>query len=143
VVNAASFAGNAPKRRIEHLRRFWSLVPSHPDDSASVVARKASAWASVLRTRVGGAPGHFVPRLIESSRGFISNYDLGPLKATLTRLIDFDLLNAGPLRYNLLTTDLETGEGVAFDTGRGDRIGLAPRVLRPEGSRASLALRLS
>jgi len=53
-----------------------------------------------------------------------SLYDLAPLRATLERLIDFDRLNdGGSPRVSIVTTDIETGEAVVFDTGRGDRIG--------------------
>lgn len=121
-VNAALIAGNPPETRLDHLKRFWSLVQPHPDDIASVQARKARSWASVLRSRLDGAPGHFVPRIFQSSAGFVSTYDLGPMAFTLESLLDFDLLNNGPARFSLLTTDLATGEPVAFDTGRGCKI---------------------
>jgi NTE family protein len=121
-VNAALVAGSQPQARVDHLRRFWSLIQPHPDDNGSVQARKARSWASVLRSRLDGAPGHFVPRIFQSSGGFVSSYDLGPMAVTLANLIDFDLLNEGSVRFSLLTTDLATGEPIAFDTGRGDRI---------------------
>jgi NTE family protein len=124
-VNAALIAGNPPHKRLERLQRFWSLAPPHPDDCVRDTARHARAWASVLRTRLDGVPGHFVPRLFQSSRGFVSTYDLGPMDGTLSNMIDFDLLNSGAVRYSLLTTDLTTGEGLAFDTGKGDKIEMA------------------
>jgi NTE family protein len=47
------------------------------------------------------------------------------MAVTLENLIDFDVLNDGPIRLSILATDLATGEPVAFDTGRGDKISIA------------------
>ena len=47
------------------------------------------------------------------------------MDGTLSNMIDFDLLNSRRGCYSLLTTDLATGEGLAFDTGKGDKIEMA------------------
>jgi NTE family protein len=70
-----------------------------------------------------GRPGAFQPRLPDLMlRDVTSVYDLAPLRSTLERFVDFDRLNDGALRVRVVTTDIETGEAVIFDTGRGDRI---------------------
>lgn len=45
------------------------------------------------------------------------------MRLGLERVVDFDLLNNGPVRLTLATTDVINGERVVFDTGRGQRIG--------------------
>ena len=45
-----------------------------------------------------------------------SFYDTTPMIETLRRLVDFDLINAGPVRLTLGATDVETGQVVFFDS---------------------------
>ena len=56
----------------------------------------------------------------------VAIYDQGPLRDTLERLVDFDLLNRAETRLSFNCIDVETGQEVWFDTAR-DRIG--PRHL--------------
>ncbi len=144
-VTAAIIAGNAPERRSDCLRQFWQAVTTDPTPAASFwfgapdagVWRQAHNQASVLETLLLGRPGIFRPRLSPGPRagaGDVSAlYDLAPLRAQLTKLIDFDRLNGGDVRLSLCTTDVVTGERVVFDTGRGVQIG-------PEHVVASCAL---
>ncbi|UUX96565.1 DUF3734 domain-containing protein [Aquabacterium sp. J223] len=48
----------------------------------------------------------------------MSLYDTAPLKATLERLVDFDLLNRGPTRVSVLAVDVESGNLEVFDSAR-------------------------
>ncbi len=56
---------------------------------------------SSLGTLLGGAPGFFKPRVPPPSPftpeapDSLSYYDVAPLKATLERLVNFDLINRG------------------------------------------------
>ena len=124
-VNAAVIAGNAPEQRVARLREFWDAVSVTPIPfEAPWTAgpwRHASNWMSVLQTRLFGRAGVFHPRGPGLSQ--TSLYDLSPLRDQLTRVVDFDRLNAGELRVSVVTTDVVSGEGVVFDTHRGDRIG--------------------
>ena len=130
-VTAALIAGNPPERRVERLRAFWNAVGVEPAPLRAPWLRPsegpwrhAENWLSVLRTRLFGQPGAFQPRMPEFMlRNVTSVYDLAPLRATLERLVDFDLLNDGRPRVSVVFTDVETGEAVVLDTGRGDRIG--------------------
>ena len=69
-----------------------------------------------------GANGFFTARpLLPWSRpaGTIeatSFYDTGQLKATLERLVDFDRLNAGLVRFSVGAVNVRTGNFVYFDT---------------------------
>ena len=128
-VNAAVIAGNAPERRVERLRAFWeaaamrSVLPFLPSwVSGHGGWRHAHNWLSALRIRLLGRPGFFRPRLPGSASAAPSLYDLRPFRRRLEEFIDFARLNTGAPRLTVVTTDIETGDAVVFDTARGDRI---------------------
>src|SRR5919205_2717727 len=129
-VNAAIVAGNAPERRVERLRAFWeaaavgTLLPLMPSwVSAHGGWRHAHNWLSALQIRLLGRPGFFRPRLPglppEPAPSF---YDFRPFRQRLEEFIDFERLNSGAPRLTVVMTDIEAGDDVVFDTGRGDRI---------------------
>jgi len=132
-IASALIAGNPLERRVERLRDFWSAVAVEREPfgapwlnlSGEGPWRHAHNWLSVFQSRAFGSPGAFQPRVPELLLHPVTSlYDLAPLRATLERLIDFDRLNdGGSPRVSIVTTDIETGEAVVFDTGRGDRIG--------------------
>ena len=127
-INAALIAGNVPEKRVERLREFWDGVSSFP------FSAKVSAASSADRTRdainetnatmamLFGVSGFFRPRVPAApfhppgTLASISYYDTAPLKDTLERLIDFDLLNAGRMRLSVGAVDVMTGNFKYFDT---------------------------
>ncbi|WP_326523074.1 patatin-like phospholipase family protein [Sphingomonas sp.] len=124
-VGAAIVAGNPPERRVERLRAFWdtatSALPSFPifpQDQVREFVHEWSAW-SVMMT---GVPGFFTPRLLPpvmaapGTPEALSFYDSAPLAATLDALIDWDLLNDGPVRLSVGAVDVESGNFHYFDT---------------------------
>jgi NTE family protein len=127
-VNAAVIAGSEPQDRITHLKALWLNAQPFTSQDASIPLpgpwRHASSWATAIGTRLMGAAGNFHPRVPNPFGNFRSFYDLEPLRLRLLELVDFDRLNAGDIRLTVATTDLESGELVLFDTGRGDRIGV-------------------
>ncbi|HEX3677554.1 MAG TPA: DUF3734 domain-containing protein, partial [Sphingomicrobium sp.] len=46
----------------------------------------------------------------------LSYYDVAPLKATLERLVDFDLINDGRMRFSVGTVNVRTGNFAYFDS---------------------------
>ena len=68
-----------------------------------------------------GAPNFFVPRLPPptfwppGSPDKASYYDNTPLRATLERLIDFDRINSGEMRFCVGAVNVRTGNFVYFD----------------------------
>lgn len=128
---AAVIAGNLPERRVEQLRRFWQLAALNPFPMAPPMAmgrqrgasRRAYSLASVLQTHLLGRPGMFRPRMLQGL-GTPGLYDLSPLRAWLSELVDFDRLNDGEVRMTVAATDIESGERVVFDTHKGCRIGV-------------------
>lgn len=128
-INGAIIAGNAPERRVERLQEFWQLV-GRDDPLAPFATIPYAAWlapwinASELWNVIcRGIPGFFEPRsrcVLDISQlvptpeaGF---YDTTPLQATLERLVDFDYLNAGHVRYTTCAVEVGTGRLVTFDS---------------------------
>ena len=124
-INAAIIAGNPPERRVERLRDFWEGITARPVSLYSLdsdAARKATnAWSALLTTTLG-QPGFFKPHAANpwiSPRGAktaTSFYDTTPLRETLLRLVDFDLLNSGPVRYAAGAVNVLNGNFAYFDS---------------------------
>lgn len=135
-VTASIIAGNARDDRVARLASFWEAVCSDPTPLTSFwfgppgqgLRRQAHNQASVLQTLVLGRPGLFQPRLAPApfvgAADVPALFDLAPLRATLTSLVDFDRLNGGAMRVAMAATDVLTGDRVVFDTARGDVIGV-------------------
>lgn len=129
-VNAALFAGNPPGKRLEAIRAFWEQATSAlPDFSLPMNDRLreiSHEWAAGA-VMLAGVPGFFRPRPIPpafalpGTPGALSYYDTSPLRETLDRLIDWDLLNDGPVRLSVGAVNLHSGNFRYFDT-RDERI---------------------
>jgi NTE family protein len=85
-----------------------------------------------------GQPGFFAPRPESAwfsprgARSATAFYDTAPLRETLLRLVDFDLLNNGDVRYAAGAVSVANGNFVYFDSTRG--------TIEPEHVMASGAL---
>jgi NTE family protein len=129
-VNAALIAGNPPERRVERLREFWEAVSTPPlgvPHLASIDIMDDTIHRAINQTRalgimMFGAPHFFKPRLLSPliwpspNADQLSFYDVAPLKATLERLVDFDRLNAGAMRFSVGAVNVKTANFVYFDT---------------------------
>ena len=124
-INAALVAGNPPERRVERLRSFWtklsSALPSFPIvDNPHF--REALHEISAGFVAVAGVPGFFRPRLVSplfampGSAEALSYYDSSPLIETLDQMVDWDLLNDGPVRLSVGAVDIESGNFHYFDS---------------------------
>jgi NTE family protein len=132
-INAALIAGNPPEARMESLRKFWELItPGAPWDG--LMQCGATSWAtrgeiargllnhmSAAAAVVCGAPGFFEPRnpvawlQPPGSLEATSYYDTARLKSTLERLIDFDRINSGEMRFSVGAVNVTSGNFVYFD----------------------------
>ena len=126
-VNAALIAGNPPERRVERLRMFWdratAALPSFPiwqnDWSREWLHEMSAGFVAMF-----GVPGFFQPRLvppvaaIPGSPEALSFYDSSQLKATLDELVDWNLLNSGPVRIAVGAVEIESGNFHYFDSAR-------------------------
>jgi NTE family protein len=130
-INGALIAGNAPERRVEQLRAFWEQITSpawafdawlEPLAKASDILRRCLNQANAAMTMVGGAPGFFAPRHVApwlipaGGAGATSFYDTAHLHSTLERLVDFDRINAGTVRFTVGAVNVRSGNLVCFDT---------------------------
>jgi NTE family protein len=140
-ITGSLLAGNAPEDRIAKLTRFWqeaTLPTSRMPLLRGVKSRQIYNGLNVALAMMFGRPNMFRHRFpgLWSALPWVPNdvalYDTAPLRATLERLVDFDRLNSGEVRFSLPAIDLETGDEVFFDTVR-DRIG-------PEHIMASAAI---
>jgi len=145
-INSAIIAGNAPDKRVDRLREFWETVSASPlgiPYFKSVELRNTFVHHLVNQGRavnilLFGAPSFFTPRVPPAAvwpadaPDKASYYDTAPLRATLERLVDFDRINAGRMRFSVGATNVATGTFAYFDTTT-DRI-------RPEHIMASGSL---
>jgi NTE family protein len=125
-VNAALIAGNPPERRVERLKAFWATVtsalPSFPIPFATDQMRELLNEWSATSVATTGVPGFFSPRpwppvmAIPGTIEALSFYDTTPLIETLNGLIDWDLLNDGPMRLSVGAVEIESGNFHFFDT---------------------------
>ncbi len=124
-INAAIVAGNPPERRVERLRQFWnqatSWLPSFPILPDDMVREFVHEWSAGF-VAMAGVPGFFGPRFIPPFMAVpgtpeaLSFYDSRPLQQTLDELVDWELLNRGPVRLSVGAVDLESGNFRYFDT---------------------------
>ena len=128
-INSALIAGNSPAERVNRLREFWEAVsaPSFgiPDpkwfEVRGDLSRSLLNQAHSLGALLGGVPNFFMPRVPppylqpNGTLEATSYYDVAPLRATLERLVDFDLINAREMRFSVGTVNVRTGNFVYFD----------------------------
>ncbi len=126
-INAALIAGNPAPRRVARLREFWEQVSSSPALAPwglPLPARGALNEASATQAMLLGVPGFFSPRWPPAalqprgSLAAISVYDTAPLRKTLERLVDFELLNSGKVRLSVGAVNVRNGNFAYFDTQR-------------------------
>ncbi len=138
--NAAIIAGNPPEKRLGKLEEFWNEI-SRPDSWGSVLTgdfRRWFNWGSVTEAILFGQPNFFFPRVpspyfTPGTPGAMSFYDTSPMRDTLERLSDFDLINSRRVRLSLGATRVTTGEMVFFDN-HNHRQKIAPEHVMASGS---------
>ena len=132
-INSAIIAGNPREARVAKLREFWELVSHSPfglDGYLGSLLPKgdaARAFAQQMSERTAsmlGVPGFYTmrfpsplfqpPGTLEAT----SFCDTMPLKATLERVVDFDLINSenNDIRLSLGSVNARSGQMVYFDT---------------------------
>lgn len=132
-INGALIAGNPFDRRVQRLREFWEAVTEPPMRIPSIPWFSEALWdgdgqarywinrMSAFATMFHGVPNFFTPRPLPPVNSaaekpdLVSYYDTSPLEATLGRLVDFDLINARPLRFSVGATNVRTGAPIHFD----------------------------
>jgi NTE family protein len=140
-INGAIIAGNLPEQRTEKLRAFWEEITDgvqvRPFGDGDIARGFFNEW-SALASMAAGVPGFFRPRFPAAwlqpwgTEGALSFYDTEPLRQTLLKYVDFDLLNAGRPRLSVGAANIRKGNSVYFDT--------MERTLGPDHIMASAAL---
>jgi NTE family protein len=114
------------------LREFWEAVSTSPlgvlgapydptfeiknVETHRLVNQARAFWIAML-----GAPSFFTPRMPPlhfwppQEPQKLSFYDVSPLKATLERLVDFDRINNGELRFSVGAVNVSSGNFTYFD----------------------------
>ena len=132
-INAALIVGNPAARRVQRLREFWTLVSSHVNpvapwwDMQTALFHQFSAAISASL----GVAGFYTPRVPppmlqpEGSDAALSFYDTAPLRQTLERLVDFELINSNKqtLRLSVGAVNVRSGNSIYFDNTE-QRIGV-------------------
>ncbi|HEX7326856.1 MAG TPA: patatin-like phospholipase family protein [Rhodanobacteraceae bacterium] len=137
-INSAIIAGNPPERRVERLHEFWDLVssglkfftvPKHAGNEAREIVNESRAAIGATF----GIQGFFEPRFPPGpfqrpgTTAALSYYDTEPLRETLERLIDFDLINTKDARHKVRLSvgavNVTTGNYRYFDSARPEACG--------------------
>src|SRR5262245_29698465 len=114
-INSAIIAGNAPDKRVTRLREFWETVTTSPlgipyiksIELQNTFAHHLVNQGRAVNILLFGASHFFTPRVPPAmlwpadAPDKASYYDTAPLRATLERLVDFDRINAGGMRFSV------------------------------------------
>jgi NTE family protein len=129
-INSAIIAGNPPELRVQRLREFWETVSASPFGIPNLpplelrneLNHQLINQAHAMNVLMFGASDFFVPRVPSpllwrpGSADKASYYDNTPAWGTLERLVDFDRINAGPMRFSVGAVEVRSGNFVYFDT---------------------------
>lgn len=122
-INAALIAGNRPEARVEKLKEFWRTVQF--GFAPSMVARTPMIGAQMANwlTMAHGLAGFFTPNplafassswpLGAENAGY---YQTGPLKKTLSELVDFNTIKDGGCRLTVGAANVRTAKMHYFDS---------------------------
>ena len=128
-INAAIIAGNPRERRLPRLREFWETITARPiwpvTPDGDLPRKLHNAWSSAM-TMMQGQPGFFAvnhPGPWLSPRGSkqaTSFYDNAPLRETLLRLVDFNLINSDATRFAVGAVNVTSGNFYYCDNANVD-----------------------
>lgn len=124
-INAALIAGSPPEERLDRLTEFWRRV-----ENDSLFGFPIPDWmgqsARNMATIANGLPAFFSPRPFAFLSPFMGlggeaagYYSVDPLRELLTELVDFDRINAGPMRLSVGAAKVQSAEMVYFDSRKG------------------------
>lgn len=123
-INAAIIAGNKPENRLEKLERFWLDITARDPFTAWPDGDAPRRWRnaiSAMNAMIFGQPGFFKPSSVNAwlaprgARAATALYDTSPLQKTLSKLINFDLLNSNTNRFAVGAVNVSTANFVYFD----------------------------
>jgi NTE family protein len=134
-VNAGIIAGNAPDKRADRLREFWTLMEYKPwwEDSPFLAPWLANTKmladftneAAHMMALFGGVPGYYAPNkaLAWGAKAPLgvdraALYTTGELDKTMTALTDPTWFNSGKPRLTVGTVNVKSGRMQYWDSAR-------------------------
>lgn len=122
-INAALIAGNAPADRLGKLQEFWRRVEhgqvfDGPFANLFSPMRTISAIMSGIPSFFAPNPLAFMGQKIALGAEKAGYYSVDPLRKTLSDLVDFDLINNGPMRLTVGAANVRTSEMCYFDSSK-------------------------
>jgi len=134
-INAAIIAGNPVDLRVARLREFWDEVssglPLIPPRILDPLRRTLNLFSASAAMSFG-VPHFFYPRIpppVLAPRGTaaaLSFYDMAPLRDTLQRLVQFDLVNGKATRLSIGAVEVTSGNSRYFDNYKPETGDVAP-----------------
>lgn len=127
-VNAALIAGNAPDQRLQAMEEFWHIIsrPSFWDQMMPSSLRRWFNTGSAIQALMFGQPNFSRPFFVNpylapaGTPAATGVYDSTPLRETLERMVNFDMINACRMRLSLGVTKVRTGNVLFFDNTNPD-----------------------
>jgi NTE family protein len=125
-INASLIAGNPPEQRLSRLTEFWKRMEQNQAWQLREILSGFGDGLAYWSTIAHGIPGFFRPNPLAH---FGESYPLGaeragyystvPLEATLSELVDFDLVNGGRPRLTVGAAHVRTSQMRYFDSRDG------------------------
>lgn len=120
-INASLIAGNTPQSRLPRLKEFWNRV-QRVEKWGNALPGFSDRWSYWL-TLTRGIPAFFTPNplahlgeLFHLGADHAGYYSMAPLAATLSELVDFNLVNEGALRLTVGAANVRTSQMTYFDS---------------------------
>src|SRR5919201_6343538 len=125
-INASLIAGNAPQDRLPRLKQFWKRMEQNPIWKFSDVFPGFNERLAYWSTITHGIPGFFRPNPLAHAGDTYplgaeraGYYSTAPLEATLSELVDFDLVNRCRPRLTVGAAHVRTSQMRYFDSRDG------------------------
>ena len=123
-INGAIIAGNEVGSRLDRLREFWDRVGRKPLWDGTPFGQLAGNTASYLLSIFNGISGYYAPNRAIAWGGLnalvgvdkAAFYTIDDLRQTVSNLVDFGRLNAGPVRLTVGAVNVRTGKMHYFDS---------------------------
>ena len=127
-INSALTSLNPPENCLDKLRSFWEAITAASawewsanlclPFSGPLEGRKYANQMDAASAMFTGVAGFFTPRMLSpwlqpcGGANATSYYDTTSLQTTIERLVDFDLINAGKMRFSVGAVNVRSGNFV-------------------------------
>lgn len=123
-INGAIIAGNAVGTRLERLREFWNRVEQKPlwgDTPLGMTVGRSAAYVTSL---FNGVSGYYAPNQALAWGGMnalvgverAAFYTTDEMRETVSKIVDFEHLNAKATRLTVGAVNVRTGKMHYFDS---------------------------